>query len=69
MRVADRANSGGNEYWQHWAADYDSLYVLFTDGNFAHPDPAHLNPIYVGRRFVLYRIQHGQLATASKTIK
>ena len=69
MHVADRADAGNHEYWQHWTADYDYLYVLFTEGNFANPDPAHLSPIYAGRRFVLYRIQHGQLAAASKTIK
>jgi hypothetical protein len=69
VRVADHAETGSRQYWRHWTADYDYLYVLFTEGNFANPDPAHLNPIYVARRFVLYRIQHGQLAAASKTIK
>lgn len=69
VRVADRADTGGHQYWRHWTADYDYLYVLFTEGNFANPDPAHLDPIYVARRFVLYRVQHGQLAAATKTIK
>jgi hypothetical protein len=69
IRVADRAEPGADHYWWHWTADYDYLYVLFTEPNFANPDPAHLNPIFVGRRFVLYRIQHGQLAAASKAIK
>ncbi len=69
VRVADRTDAGGQQYWRHWTADYDYLYVLFTEGNFANPDPAHLTAIFVGRRFVLYRIQHGQLAAASKTIK
>ena len=68
VNVADRADTGGEQYWRHWTADYDYLYVLFTDGNFVNPDPARLNPIYAGRRFVLYRIQHGQLAAASKTV-
>ena len=69
LHVADRADAGNHEYWRHWTADYDYLYVLFTEGNFANPDPAHLTPIYAGRRFMLYRIQHGQLAAASQTIK
>lgn len=69
IRVADRGEPGTDHYWRHWTADYDYLYVLFTEPNFANPDPAHLNPIFVGRRFVLYRIQHGQLAAASRTIK
>jgi hypothetical protein len=69
VRIADRTDSGAQQYWRHWTADYDYLYVLFTEGNFVNPDPAHLAAIFVGRRFVLYRIQHGQLAAASKTIK
>ena len=69
VRVADRTDLGGAQYWRHWTADYDYLYVLFTEPNFVNPDPAHLSAIFVGRRFVLYRIQHGQLAAASKTIK
>jgi len=69
VRIADRTDSGAQQYWRQWTADYDYLYVLFTEGNFINPDPAHLTTIFVGRRFVLYRIQHGQLAAASKTIK
>jgi hypothetical protein len=67
--VADRANSGVGRYWRHWTTDYDYLYVLFTDDNFENPDPAHLEPIFAGRRFMLYRIQHSQIATASKASK
>jgi hypothetical protein len=69
VNVAERTDSGGDQYWRHWTSDYDYLYVLFTEGNFANPDPAHLTAIYAGRRFVLYRIQHGQLAAATKTIR
>jgi hypothetical protein len=67
--VADRPNAGAGRYWRHWTTDYDYLYVLFTEGNFENPDPAHLEPIFAGRRFMLYRIQHSQIATASKTTK
>jgi hypothetical protein len=67
--VVDRPNAGAGHYWRHWTTDYDYLYVLFTDGNFDNPDPAHLEPIFAGRRFMLYRIQHSQIATASKSSK
>lgn len=69
VAVADRPNAGAGRYWRHWTADYDYLYVLFTDANFENPDPVHLEPIFAGRRFMLYRIQHAQIATASKAIK
>ncbi len=70
VRVADHADrADADEYWSHWTADYDYLYVLFTDDDFANPDPAHLEPIFAGRRFVLYHIQHSQIATASKAAK
>lgn len=69
VAVADRSNSGGGHYWRHWTTDYDYLYVLFTENNFENPDPTHLEPIFAGRRFMLYRIQHSQIATASKTVK
>jgi hypothetical protein len=69
VNVADSPNSGIGQYWRHWTTDYDYLYVLFTDDNFKNPDPAHLEPIFAGQRFVLYRIQHSQIATASKTTK
>jgi hypothetical protein len=67
--VVDRPNSGGGAYWRHWTTDYDYLYVLFTDRHFENPDPAHLEPIFAGRRFMLYRIQHSQIAAAGKPTK
>ncbi len=67
--VADRSSSGAGHYWGDWTADYDYLYVLFTDDDFENPDPAVLEPIFKGRRFMLYRIQHSQITTASKAIK
>ncbi len=67
--VANQPGSVGRQYWRHWTADYDYLYVLFTENNFANPDPTHLSQVYAGRRFVLYRVLHGQLAAATKTIK
>jgi hypothetical protein len=69
VEVADRPNAAAGRYWRHWTVDYDYLYVLFTGGKFENPDPAHLEPIFVGRRFMLYRIQHSQVAAANKPIK
>jgi hypothetical protein len=43
-------------YWQRWTSDYDYVYVLFTTGDYANPDPDHLVQIFTGERFVLYRI-------------
>jgi len=47
---------GGSSYWGQWTADFDYLYVLFTDADYTNPDPARLTPIYAGTRFILYQI-------------
>ncbi len=70
VRVADRQDANRprayGEYWQRWTADYDYLYVLFTPSNFQNPDPSHLSEMYVGDRFVLYRVERSQVTAASK---
>jgi hypothetical protein len=54
-------------YWSRWPTDYDYLYILFTDRDYANPDPVRLTPVFAGNRFVLYRINGAQLAGAPKT--
>jgi hypothetical protein len=40
---------------------------LFTNRDFANPDPTRLTPVFAGYRFVLYQISRTQLAGTSKT--
>src|SRR5215475_5567782 len=54
-------------YWSRWTTDYDYLYILFTDRDYANPDPARLAPVFAGNRFVLYQISSAKLARAPKT--
>ena len=54
-------------YWSRWTTDYDYLYILFTDRDYANPDPTRLTPLFAGNRFVLYHIDGAQLARARKT--
>jgi len=54
-------------YWSRWTTDYDYLYILFTDRDYANPDPTRLTPLFAGHRFVLYHIDGAQLARARKT--
>jgi hypothetical protein len=54
-------------YWSRWTTDYDYLYILFTDRDYANPDPTRLNPVFAGNRFVLYQISGAKLARAPKT--
>ena len=44
-------------YWQHWRDHYDYLYVMFTPEDFV--PPAHLTPLWQGKDFTLYKIEHG----------
>ena len=57
LEVADNPQAGGEHYWAHWTADYDYLYVLFTDPDFSNPTSPRLDAVYSGDRFVLYRIK------------
>ena len=54
-------------YWSRWTTDYDYLYILFTNRDFANPEPTRLTPVFAGHRFVLYQISRTQLAGAAKT--
>jgi hypothetical protein len=69
VRVADHQDPDDTDYWKRWTADYDYLYVLFTDQDFENPDPANLTQIFTGERFVLYRIEPSQIADAGKPAK
>src|SRR5215471_11566016 len=54
-------------YWARWTTDYDYLYILFTDRDYANPDPTRLIPVFAGNRFVLYQINGPQMAGTSKS--
>jgi hypothetical protein len=54
-------------YWARWTTDYDYLYILFTDRDYANPDPMRLTPVFAGNRFVLYQINGPQMARTSKS--
>ena len=69
VRIAADREFDDPNYWKQWTTDYDYLYVLFTDSDYQNPDPAHLTEIYTGERFVLYRIEHSQIADAGKPEK
>jgi hypothetical protein len=70
VRVADsNADANADDYWRRWTADYDYLYVLFTDRHHENPDPARLTPVFSGEKFMLYRIEHSQVADAGKSAK
>src|SRR5947199_1469688 len=54
-------------YWARWATEYDYLYILFTDRDYANPDATRLTPVFAGNRFVLYQINGPQMAGAPKS--
>ena len=67
LQAAPRIEGDGPPYWSRWSRDYDYLYVLFTEPDYANPDPLRLEPLYVGDRFVLYRINAPQMAQAAES--
>jgi hypothetical protein len=65
IEAAEDESSAKSAYWKQWTTDFDYLYVLFTEPNYENPEPTLLTAIYVGDRFVLYRINRSQVhATA-----
>jgi hypothetical protein len=69
IQVAEFSDVKTEDYWGRWTSDYDYLYVLFTDSNYENPNPTRLTPVFGGAKFVLYRIEHSQVADAGKSEK
>ena len=69
QQVADFSDAKADEYWRRWPSDYDYLYVLFTTPDHENPDPERLTRLFAGDKFVLYRIEHSQVADASRSAK
>jgi hypothetical protein len=68
LRVSDH-DASGDDYWRRWTTDYDYLYVLFTDARHENPDPARLTAIFVGEKFMLYRIENALIADAGRSAR
>jgi hypothetical protein len=66
IEVAEDPASERNAYWKQWTTDFDYLYVLFTEPNYENPEPDLLTTVYVGERFVLYRLNRSELAAAAE---
>lgn len=66
--VAEQPDAASANYWGRWSSEYDYLYVLFTDPDYENPDPQRLSPMFVGDRFVLYRINASQIADVQRPV-
>jgi hypothetical protein len=62
-------DASSDDYWRRWSTDYDYLYVLFTGARYENPDPAHLTTVFVGDKFMLYRIENAQIADAGRSAR
>ncbi|MBX9778429.1 MAG: hypothetical protein K2Y71_28990 [Xanthobacteraceae bacterium] len=60
LEAVEEPASARDVYWKRWTADYDYLYVLFTEASYENPEPELLTMVYMGDRFVLYRINRGE---------
>jgi hypothetical protein len=68
LRIAEQ-DASGDDYWRRWSTDYDYLYVLFTDARYKNPDPAQLTPVFIGDKFMLYRIENARIADARRSAR
>lgn len=64
VQAAEQPSPDRLGYWERWRSDYDYLYVLFTAEAYENPAPTLLTPLYVGERFVLYRINNTTITVA-----
>jgi len=64
VQVAEQPGPDRVGYWERWTSDYDYLYVLFTAAEHENPAPTLLTTLYVGERFVLYRINNSTITIA-----
>jgi hypothetical protein len=67
--AVETSDGKSDEYWGRWPTDYDYVYVLFTTPDYVNPDPARLTRVFRGDKFVLYRIEHAQVADARRSAK
>jgi hypothetical protein len=56
VQVADHANAGAPDFWDLWPRHYDYVYILFAAPGTPNPDKKHLNLVYGGAEFQLYRV-------------
>ncbi len=56
----DRDEDAKPVYWQEWPANFDYVYLLFTDQDAENPAPELLTLIHDGPRFQLYRVNKPQ---------
>jgi len=56
VKAADRPSAGGPYFWDLWPRHYDYVYILFTTPRTPNPDRKHLDLVYSGTEFQLYRV-------------
>lgn len=58
----DKDEDAKPAYWQEWPANFDYVYLLFTDQDAENPAPELLTLVHDGPRFQLYRVNKPQNA-------
>jgi hypothetical protein len=56
VQADERLTAGESYFWNLWPRHYDYVYILFATPRTPNPDPKHLDPVYSGDDFQLYRV-------------
>jgi hypothetical protein len=56
LQVAEGEKANVSYFWNDWPHHYDYVYILFTPSGTRNPDRNHLDLIYNGDAFQLYRV-------------
>ena len=57
LQAADRVPAGVKYFWNLWPRHYDYVYILFTTPKTPNPAKKHLELVYDGDAFDLYRVR------------
>jgi hypothetical protein len=57
VQADEHPSTGGSYFWDLWPRHYDYVYILFATPRTPNPDPKHLELVYRGDDFQLYRVQ------------
>ncbi|MBI3703003.1 MAG: hypothetical protein HY244_03910 [Rhizobiales bacterium] len=69
LEVADKVPAGIKYFWNLWPRHYDYVYILFTTAKTPNPSRKHLELVYDGDVFDLYRVRAAGEAQGSSAVQ
>src|SRR4030067_839406 len=68
LQGADKVPAGVTYFWNLWPRHYDYVYILFTTPKTPNPAKKHLELVYDGAAFALYRVRRPEGSLESSAL-